>query len=524
MAEQDGTFDYIVAGAGCAGCVVANRLSADSSRSVLLLEAGGNDDFFQSTRMLDLASLFSLWTPATDWGYSTEPSPGANNRALPITQGKVLGGGSSTNGRIYLRGNRRDYDHWASMGAEGWSYHEVLPYFKRYEDYSGGESEYHGVGGPVSVIDLPEPTPVSQAFMQAGIDHGFKGPVDVNAAIQEDAISYCQSTTTHDLHRASTAVAYVHPIVDRPNFTLKTEAMVTRILFEGTRAVGVEYVEGGQTKQARANEEVVCSFGGFNEPKMLMLSGIGPADRLKSLGIPVVADLPGVGQNLMDHLLVRLSWHLKQKQPSLIILSEVNLFTYTPDAPRDDSPNLQYMYAPFFFPEYGALDAGITLVPVVARPESRGSVTLRSSNPMDPPVIDINYLSSDVDVGVLQYGIELGRELMSSPHLEPFKGDEVVPGPDLTTKEQLEEYIRNTAVTVWHPCGTARMGSDDMAVVDPQLRVRGVEGLRVADCSVMPRITNANLQATVIMIGEKAADMILSGDRELTTTSKEQAQ
>lgn len=513
MSEQEGqTFDYIVAGAGCAGCVVANRLSADSGRTVLLLEAGGNDDFFQSTRMLDLASLFSLWTPATDWGYSTEPSPGANGRSIPITQGKVLGGGSSTNGRIFLRGNRRDYDHWASLGNDGWSYDELLPYFKKYENYSGGETEYHGAGGPVSVIDLPDPTPVSQAFMQAGIDHGLKGPVDVNAEQQEEAISYCQSTTTPDLHRASTAVAYVHPIMDRPNFTLKTEAMVTRILFEGTRAVGVEYIVGGQTRQARAREEVICSFGGFNEPKMLMLSGVGPADHLRSLGIPVIADLPGVGQHLMDHLLVRLSWHLKEKQPALIILSEVNLFAYTPNAPRDDSPNLQYMFAPFFFPEYGPLDAGITLVPVVARPESSGSVTIRSSNPLEPPVVDTNYLSSDEDVNVLLYGIELGRELMSSHHLDPFRGDEVVPGPDLTTREQLEDYVRNTAVTVWHPCGTARMGIDEMAVVDPQLRVRGVEGLRVADCSVMPRIVNANLQATVLMIGEKAADMILSGN------------
>jgi choline dehydrogenase len=273
----------------------------------------------------------------------------------------------------------------------------------------------------------------------------------------------------------------------------------------------VEYVAGGETRQARADEEVICSFGGFNEPRMLMLSGIGPADHLKSLGIAVVADLPGVGQNLMDHLLVRMSWHLKQKQPALIILSEVNAFSYTPDGPRDDSPNLQYMFAPFFFPEYGPLDAGITLVPVVARPESRGSVTIRSNNPMEPPVVSMNYLASDTDVNVLMHGIELGRELMSSPHVEPFRGDEVVPGPDRISKKALEDYIRSTAVTVWHPCGTARMGTDDMAVVDPQLRVRGVEGLRIADCSVMPRIVNANLQATVIMIGEKAADMILSG-------------
>lgn len=505
------TFDYIVAGAGAAGCVIAARLSEDSNVNVLLLEAGGDDTFFTNTRFLDLASLFSLWTPATDWGYVTEPAPGANGRGIPITQGKVLGGGSSTNGRIFLRGNRRDYDGWAAMGNTGWGYNDVLPYFKKYENYNGPDSEYHGKGGPVSVIDLPSPTPIAQAFMQSAIDHGFNGPADVNGAKQENSVAYCQSTTTPELERASTAVAYIKPIRGvRKNFTLETEAQVTRILFEGTRAVGVEYVQNGQTKQARASSEVICSFGGFNEPKMLMQSGIGPADHLKQMGIPVVADLPGVGQNLQDHLLVRMSWHLKQKQPSLIILSEVNLFTYAM-APETASPDLQYMFAPFFFPEYGALEDGITLVPVIAQPESTGTVRLRSNNPMDPPVISMNYLAVQKDVDVLLRGIELGYELMDSKHLEPFKGEEVVPGVARGDKAAMEKYVRDTAVTVWHPSCTCRMGTDDMAVVDPTLRVRGVQGLRVADCSVMPKIVNANLQATVIMIGEKAADMIKSG-------------
>ncbi|MHB8620810.1 MAG: GMC family oxidoreductase, partial [Chloroflexota bacterium] len=409
-AQGADTYDYIVAGAGAAGCVLANRLSADPGRKVLLLEAGGSDEFFTKTRMLDLASLFALWSAETDWGYSTEASPGMNGRAIPITQGKVLGGGSSTNGRIFLRGNRRDYDRWKSLGCDGWGYEDVLPYLKKYENYSGGASRYHGVGGPVSVIDLPSPTPVSQAFMQAAIDHGFKGPVDVNGEQQEEAVSYCQSTTSRDLHRASTAVSYIHPIMDRENFTLATNALVTRVLFEGTRAVGVEYIEDGRTRQARASSEVICSFGGFNEPKLLMQSGIGPADHLRSLGIPVVSDLPGVGQHLQDHLLVRMSWHLKEKQPELIILSEVNLFTHSRPGMDAVSPDLQYMFAPFFFPEYGPLDAGITLVPVVAQPESSGTVTLRSSNPMDPPVISPNYLSAPADVEVLRRGIELGRD------------------------------------------------------------------------------------------------------------------
>lgn len=504
------TFDYIIVGAGAAGCVVANRLSADGGRSVLVLEAGGSDDFFTATHFLDIPSLFSLWGPDTDWGYSTAPSPAMAGRSIPITQGKVLGGGSSTNGRIYLRGNRRNYDHWATLGNKGWSYAEVLPYFKKFEDYSGGAGEYHGSGGPLPVLDLPDPTPVSRAFLQACVDHGFEGPEDLNAARQENAVGFCQSTTTHQLTRASTAVAYLHPAMGRPNLTVKTGVVVRRVLFEGTRAVGVEYLEDGRVIQARADGEVIASAGGFNEPKLLMLSGIGPASHLESFGIPVVADLPGVGENLKDHLLVRMSWHLAQPQPAPIILSEVNLFAYSRPDLGDVAPDLQFMFAPFFFPEYGPVDQGITLVPVVAQPRSTGTVRLRSSDPLDPPVISPNYLSAPEDVEVLLRGLELGYDLMSSPLMRPFTGEEVVPGPAVRTDEERREYIRNTAVTVWHPACTCRMGTDSMSVVDPMLRVHGVEGLRVIDCSIMPDIVNANLQATVIMIAEKGADAILN--------------
>jgi choline dehydrogenase len=510
MTAQAKQFDYIVVGAGAAGCVVANRLSADAARSVLLLEGGGSDEFFTNTRFLDLESLFSLWGPDTDWGYSTEPSPHMDERSIQITQGKVLGGGSSTNGRIYLRGNRRDYDGWAAMGNDGWSYADVLPYMKKYENYSGGANEFHGVGGPVSVIDLPAPTPIAQAFLQSAVELGFKGPVDVNGAQQENAVGFCQSTTTPQMARASAAVAYIHPIMDRPNFKLETNARVTKVLFDGKRAVGVEYVMDGATHQAHASSEVIISCGAFNTPKLLLQSGVGPAHHLQSLGIPVVVDLPGVGENLQDHLLARMSWHLKAKQPALMILSEVNLFTYSRPGLEDKSPNLQYMFAPFFFPDFGPLDAGITLVPVIAQPESRGSVRLRSSNPLDPPVIRPNYLSSDDDVQVLIYGLELGHELMSSHLLDPMRGDEVVPRPAYKTKQELDSYVRSSAVTVWHPSCSCRMGRDEMAVVDSRLRVYGLDGLRVIDSSVMPKIVNANLQATVLMIGEKGADMILA--------------
>jgi choline dehydrogenase len=512
MAAQDtNAFDYIVVGAGSAGCVIANRLSADPNRSVLLLEAGGSDEFFTNTKFLDLPSLFSLWGPDTDWGYSTEPNPGLNGRSIPITQGKVLGGGSSTNGRIYLRGSRHDYDLWNALGNEGWSYDDVLPYFKKLEDYSGsGDSAYHGTGGPMPVMDLPDPTPISRAFMQACIDHGFKGPGDLNGADQGNVVAYCQSNTTKDLNRASTAVSYIHPIMDRKNFTLQTNAHVTRILFEGTRAVGVEYVQEGQTKTARATSEVVASAGAFNEPKLLMLSGIGPADHLRSLGIPVVVDLPGVGQNLQDHLHLTLTWRLKEKQPNPIILSEVNLFTYSRAGLDAASPDVNYMFAPFFFPWFGPVDEGITLAPTLSQPQSVGFVTIRSNDPFAAPVISPNYLSCQTDVDVLDYSLQLGEELIHEPIMDRFRGEELAPGPDIKTKEDRIQFIRNTAVTVWHPSCSCKMGRDAMSVVDPQLRVYGVTGLRVADSSIMPRIVNANLHVTTVMIGEKASDLILA--------------
>ncbi|HKN97478.1 MAG TPA: GMC family oxidoreductase N-terminal domain-containing protein [Pseudonocardiaceae bacterium] len=513
MTGEPDTFDYIVVGAGAAGCVVANRLSAVPDQSVLLLEAGGSDEFFAQTRFTDLESLFALWGPETDWGFTTEPVRGLNGRSIPITQGKVLGGGSSTNGRTYVRGNRRNYDSWAAAGNEGWGYRDVLPYFKKSENYAGGADEYHGADGPLPLVDLPEPTPIAQAFVRSAVSAGYKGPADVNAAEQDNVVSYSQSATLlPELARASAAGAFVHPIMDRPNFTLRTRAMTTRIVMAGKRAVGVEYQdENGTPQRVRAAREVIVSAGAFNTPKLLMLSGIGPADQLRSHGIDVVADLPGVGNNLQDHILVRLVWHLTQKQPQLILLSEVNLFAYSNGEVLDDTPpDLEFQFAPFFFPEYGPIDAGITLVPTLSQPVSRGTVRLRSADPFADPVIQPDYLSDESEIDVLLRGMEIGRELMASPFLDDMRGAEVAPGAGVTSRAELTRYIRDTAFTVWHPSCTARMGDDDMAVVDAQLRVHGMDGLRVIDCSVMPNIVNANLHATVLMIGEKGADLVLS--------------
>ena len=502
------TYDYIVIGAGAAGCVLANRLSAAPDTTVLLLEAGGSDDSYARTRFVDLESLFSLWEPETDWGYGTEPSDGLDGRAFPITQGKVLGGGSSTNGRIFIRGDRRCFDGWAADGNDGWAYADVLPYFKKFEDYTGGGSAERGAGGPVPIMDLPSPSPVAQTFVDSAKSLGFNGPVDVNSVPQDKVVGYCQSTTTPELTRASTAACYVHPALSRPNLAVLTGALVSRVLFEGTTAVGAEFTVDGRVSRARAAREVIVSAGAFNTPKLLMLSGIGPAEHLRACDIDVVADLPGVGENLQDHLLVRLCHWLESPQPPLILLSEVNLFAHTRPGSADAPPDLSILFAPFLFPEYGPLDAGTTLVSSVAQPESRGRVRLGSPDPLVPPVITPNFLASDVDAETLVAGLELGRSLLAP--LDGLLGKEIVPGPAVRSRADLLDYVRATAFTEWHPSCTARMGVDELAVVDPSLRVRGVERLRVVDSSIMPTMVNSNLHATVIMIGEKGADLILA--------------
>ncbi len=493
-------FDYIIVGAGSAGCVLANRLTEDPATSVLLLEAGGNDatvpEIHDPTRALALAHT------AVDWAYATEEEPHLNNRKISWPRGKVLGGSSSINYMLYARGNRHDFDQWQALGNEGWSYADVLPYFKKAENRERGASAYHGVGGPLNVFDLPAINPLTEAFIEAGVELGWSRNDDSNGASQEGFGA--PQFTIRDGKRHSTAVGYLHPVMSRPNLTVWTETLATRVLFEGTRAVGVTSLKDGSEQQVRAHKEVILSGGAINSPQLLMLSGVGPGEHLQKLGIRVVADVAGVGENLQDHPSV---YTYSTTKPSFSAFGgspEGNAFVKTQsDLPE---PDLQLIFTPFFFPP--VLGKGYTVVVVLATPQSRGRLTLRSTDPRQHPAIFANYLAKQEDGEKLIKGIKLVRRLNQTKALAAFYQEDAHPGAQLQRAEELVEFVRNNIQTMYHPVGTCKMGQDALAVVDEQLRVRGTEGLRVVDASIMPTIVNGNTNAATIMIGEKAADLI----------------
>jgi choline dehydrogenase len=528
-------FDYIIVGAGSAGCVLANRLTADGKHSVLLLEAGPEDTHLWIHIPLGYGRLFK--EKAVNWMYQTEPEPGLNGRNVFQPRGKVLGGSSSINGLLYVRGQHEDYDRWRQRGNLGWGYDDVLPYFKKAEDQTRGGNDFHGAGGPLPVSDWRHADPLSEAFVDAAVQAGIPRNPDFNGATQEGAGFF--QTTSKGGRRASAAVAYLRPAKARQNLHIETSALAERLLFEGRRAVGVSYRVAGIPRTARARREVLVSGGAFNSPQLLQLSGIGPAELLRQHGIEVVLDAPGVGSDLQDHMQVRVVMRCSQtitlndivNHPVRKVITGLRYFAFrtgpltiaagTSGAffrtnPRLASPDVQIHFLPFSTDKMGEKlhpFSGFTASVCQLRPESRGSIKIKSANPAEAPEIRINYLASEVDRTTTVEGLKLLRKILRAPALAAYVVEEVDPGDKITSDEALLAYCRARGTTIYHPTSTCRMGNDPLAVVDQRLRVRGIDGLRVIDASVMPDLVSGNTNAPVIMIAEKASDMVLQDAR-----------
>jgi choline dehydrogenase len=517
-------YDFVIVGAGSAGCVLARRLTDDPNTTVLLLEAGGP----AKQKEFAIPAAFSkFFRSSHDWAFYTDPQPHLANRRLYWPRGKVLGGSSSINAMIYIRGHRQDFDHWRNLGNVGWSFADVLPYFKKSEHQTRIVSEYHGRSGPLCVSDLRTVNPLSRVFVEAAAELGFPLNPDFNGAQREGFGLY--QVTQHRGKRCSAANAFLDPIRKRPNLTVHTGAHATRVLFDKRRAVAVAYLRDGKAEEARAVREILVSCGSVQSPQLLMLSGIGPADHLRSLDISVVVDLPGVGQNLQDHLFLAVSFQCKKpitldkaetlvnflkylafkKGPLTSNVAESGGFvTITPGAP---APDLQFHFGPAYYLNHGfdrPEGHGFSIGPTLLRPKSRGRITLHSADSLAPPAIQPNYLSEESDVCVLVQGISLARRLAQTQAFASYCGEEYCPGKDIQSAQALAAYVGKAAETVYHPVGTCKMGNDAMAVVDDQLRVRGVQGLHVVDASIMPTLIGGNTNATTLMIAEKAADLI----------------
>jgi choline dehydrogenase len=523
-------YDYVIVGAGSAGCVLANRLSARADVRVLLLEAGGADSSPFIHMPAGIARLVD--DQRVDWRYYTEPEPALDGRRLYWPRGRVLGGSSSINAMCYTRGHPLDYDEWAASAGRGWSYAAVLPYFLRSEDQGQGASEYHGAGGPLSVTDLKYRNPLSNVFVEAGVACGLARNEDFNGA-QQAGVGFYQVTQRNG-RRCSAAVAYLRPARARANLKIQTNSLATRVMFSGLRARAVEYLHDGILKSVQAEREILLAAGAIGSPQLLMLSGIGPADDLRAMKLPVRADIPEVGGNLQDHLdfctlnkctqpitydftqwqemVVALRYLLTRSGPGVSNVAEAGAFVRTALAP-DARPDVQLHFVPAQLDDHGRnrLDGhGFTIHACVLRPRSRGRVVLRSTLPQEPPRLHAGYLSDARDMDVLLEGIRVSREIIGSGPFASFRGSEIFPGDIVTTRSDLEAVVRRKAETIYHPAGTCRMGSDLKSVVDPELRVRAVSGLRIVDASVMPRLIGGNTNAPTIMIAEKAADCILS--------------
>ena len=549
-------YDFVIVGAGTCGATLAGRLSEDPNTSVLLLEAGPPDSSFWIH--LPIGYGKTMWSPKYNWRFETEADPGMNNRKIYWPRGKTLGGSSSINGLIFVRGQHEDYDHWAALGNKGWDFESVLPYFKRFEGNERGNSAFHSGSGPVKISDVGARHELIEAFIKGAGEQGIPRNKDFNGETQE-GVGYYQLTTNNG-RRCSSAEAFLKPARDRQNLNIQTNAQATKVVFEGRKAVGVTYVQDGVEKTVRCRAEVLLAAGAIQSPQLLQLSGIGPAALLKKFGIPVVQEMAGVGENLQDHLQVRIyyectkpittnddlrtwygkarigmQWLFKRAGPLAIGINQGGCFMRAlkdkDGKPVAETPDIQFHVSTLSADSAGAKVhpfSGFTLSTCQLRPESRGHVHIKSLDPFEPPTMVPNYLSTELDRQTTVAGVVAAREIANSPSMRGYVKREHKPGVGTSSYDEVLEYCRNNGQTIFHPSGTAKMGNDAMSVVDERLRVHGVQGLRVIDCSIMPTLVSGNTNAPAFRIAEKAVDMIrqdhyFGGGRKVQNTTATRA-